>query len=140
MKILVVSHGEFAKGILSSVQMIVGEQKDLMAFGIAPEEDREVLADKIRQVLDSKQTDEEMLIVSDLFHGTPFNVCVELSEHYKFQHITGINLPLLLEILMDRTMGKNVKEISEHVMEDAASTVKDVNKLLENSSEDEEEE
>lgn len=135
MKVIVVSHGDMAKGICNSVQMLAGEQEDLLSFGLYPTEDREVLADKLRTVLDSVG-EEEVLILSDLFHGTPFNVCVELSEHYKFNHVTGINLPLLIEVVMDRTMGKTAQEICEHILQDAAGTVKDVNKLLENDSEE----
>lgn len=140
MKIILVSHGDFAKGIHNSVQMVAGQQEELYAFGIYPEEDKEALAERIRKVLDSRQENEEILILSDLFHGTPFNVCVELSEHYEFQHVTGINLGLLILALMDRIMGKNVKEISEHILQESVNTVKDVNKMLECSGEDDEEE
>ena len=37
MKVIVVSHGDFAKGILSSIQMLLGPQEDLPAFGLYPE-------------------------------------------------------------------------------------------------------
>lgn len=134
MEVIVVSHGDFAKGILSSVQMLLGSQEDLMAFGLYPEEDRDVLTEKVRGVLDSVKGGEEVIIASDLFHGTPFNVCVKLSEHYKFQHITGINLPLLIVIMMDRLAGNSAQEISNHVMQEAAGTVIYVNRILEMAS------
>ena len=61
---------------------------------------------------------EEVIIASDLFHDTSFNVYVKLSEHYKFKHITGINLPLLIVIMMDRLAGNSALEISNHVMQE----------------------
>lgn len=131
MKVIVVSHGDFAKGILSSVQMLLGPQKDLVAYGLYPEEDREVLLEKVRAELESVKDGEEVIITSDLFHGTPFNMCVKLSEHYKFEHITGINLPLLVVIMMDRLAGSSAQEISNHVMQEAAGTVIYVNRILE---------
>ena len=132
MKIVVVSHGPFADGLVSSVQMLVGAQQELLSFGLAPEEDRSTLQDKVRQVLE-RAGGEEVLVLSDLFHGTPldpFNVCVELMEHFSFRHITGINLPLLVSIIMNRNAGMSAEEICVQVLKEAAATVKDVNLLL----------
>ena len=137
MKIVVVSHGPFADGLVSSVQMLVGAQQELLSFGLAPEEDRSTLQDKVRQVLE-RAGDEEVLVLSDLFHGTPFNVCVELMEHFSFRHITGINLPLLVSIIMNRNAGMSAEEICVQVLKDAAATVKDVNLLLTENEGDEE--
>lgn len=137
MKIVVVSHGDFAEGIVSSVQMLVGVQEDLFAFGIAPEEDREVLRGKVRRVLETAG-EEDVLVLSDLFHGTPFNVCVELMEYFSFHHITGINLPLLVFIIMSRNAGLSAEDIRKRTLREAAGTVKDVNLLLaENEGEEE---
>ena len=136
MKIVVVSHGPFAEGIVGSVQMLVGAQSGLLAFGLAPEEDRTQLQEKVRQVIESADG-EEVLILSDLFHGTPFNVCVELMEHFSFHHMTGINLPLLVAIIMSRNAGLSASEICAQVMQEAAGTIKDVNLLLAADEEDE---
>jgi hypothetical protein len=137
MKIVVVSHGPFAEGIVGSVQMLVGAQAGLLAFGLAPEEDRSQLRDKVQKVLESAR-DEEVLVLSDLFHGTPFNVCVELMEHFSFHHITGINLPLLVAIIMSRNAGMGAGEIRAQILQEAAGTVKDVNLLLTEHEGDEE--
>lgn len=136
MKIIMVSHGDFSKGLLNSVQMLVGEQEDLVAYGLYPQEDREVLQKKIQGELEQKTAGEEVLLLSDIFHGTPFNVGVELMEHYDFYHITGINLSLLVEIIMERSLGKSAAQICENVMAQALSTIKDVRKLLEEAEEE----
>lgn len=130
MKIIVVSHGDFAKGLINSAQMLVGEQEELQAYGIYPTEDRSILSDKIEKILSNKKDGEEILILSDIFHGTPFNVCVELMEHYEFYHLTGINLPLMVEILLQRSAGSNVFQISKKVMQEASNTIKDVTQLI----------
>ena len=132
MKIVVVSHGPFADGLVSSVQMLVGAQQELLSFGLAPEEDRSTLQDKVRQVLE-RAGGEEVLVLSD-----PFNVCVELMEHFSFRHITGINLPLLVSIIMNRNAGMSAEEICVQVLKEAAATVKDVNLLLTENEGDEE--
>lgn len=140
LKIIVVSHGDFARGILNSVQMLAGKQADVVAFGLYPHEDREILQEKVRAELEHAAPGEEVLVLSDLFHGTPFNVCVNLRKDYDFEHITGINLPLFIEIIMDRMAGKSAREICEEVVPHAADTVKDVNALLGQEDEEESEE
>lgn len=130
MKIIVVSHGDFAKGLINSAQMLVGEQEELQAYGIYPTEDRSILSDKIEKILSNKKDGEEILILSDIFHGTPFNVSVELMENYEFYHLTGINLPLMVEILLQRSAGSNVFQISKKVMQEASNTIKDVTQLI----------
>ena len=140
MKVIVVSHGDLARGLVGSAQMLAGEQENLLAFGLYPKEDREVLEEKIRGELENTPPNEEVLILSDIFHGSPFNVCVRLSEHYAFRHVTGINLPMLIEVLMDRLGGKRAEEICSHILEDAPSTIKDVNKLLSEEKDGEDDE
>lgn len=137
MKIIVISHGDFAAGIVGSVQMLTGKQEKLLAYGLYPEEEREVLEGKLERELASTAEGEEVLVLSDIFHGSPFNAAVNLTRNHFFYHLTGINLPLLVEIIMDRMIGKNAASICEHVINDAPGTIKDVNKLL--LEEDEEE-
>lgn len=135
MKIIVVSHGDFSKGLVSSVQMVVGEQKDLVAYGVYPQEDREELTKKIKHELVSKSTDEDVLVLSDIFHGTPFNVSVALMEYYDFYHVTGVNLPMLVEILMKRSAGNSCEEICDEIISIGAASMKDVRNLLKESEE-----
>ena len=59
-------------------------------------------------------------------------------EHFSFRHITGINLPLLVSIIMNRNAGMSAEEICVQVLKEAAATVKDVNLLLTENEGDEE--
>ena len=49
MKVIVVSHGSYARGLVDTAQMIAGEQEDLEAFGLDPEESVDTLREKIRE-------------------------------------------------------------------------------------------
>ena len=129
MKIIVVSHGSYAKGLVDTVQMIAGEQDDLEAFGLEPEESVETLKDQIRQSIEQTSAGEEILILTDLFYGSPFNVVVSLMSEYDLYHITGINLPLIMEVVMGRYAGKNAKQLCEELLKKAPDTVKDVREL-----------
>jgi mannose PTS system EIIA component len=129
-KIILVSHGPFSKGLLESVQMILGEQKDIVAYGLFPHETTEDLLMKIEAELTQNQ-EEEYLFLSDLYCGSPFNAVLRLMEKYDVYHVTGISLPLLLEAVLARNSGATAAEVSDKIVEISKDSVKDIKKLLE---------
>lgn len=139
MKVIAVSHGSFSKGLVESVQMLVGEQEDLTAYGLYPEQTVQTLTEQLEEELKKTPEGEEVLFLTDLFHGSPFNAVVSLMRDYKFHHITGINLPLAITILLERSTADSVEELCRKAEETAAETVIYVNKLFEENEEDEEE-
>lgn len=141
MKIVVISHGDFAKGIINSVQMLAGEQKNLKAYGLYPEEDRKVLEKKIEQeLIVAREENEEVLVLSDIFHGSPFNAAVELMKNYDFYHVTGINIALLVLAILERAMGTSAADICNKMLAEFSHTVQDARKLLNEEIDDTEDE
>ena len=51
------------------------------------------------------------------FHGSPFNAVVSLMRNHEFHHITGINIPLAVEVMMGRYADKSAEEICRGIME-----------------------
>ncbi len=129
MQFIMVSHGDLAKSILESAQMIVGEQDKASTFGLHPAEDVSTLRSEIETKL-KEIGSEDVIIFTDLYHGSPFNVVVSLMGEYKFHHLTGMNLGLILEALMMRLQDKTVDEICEKLIKVAPTTFVDVNKQL----------
>jgi mannose/fructose/sorbose-specific phosphotransferase system IIA component len=129
MKIILVSHGSYSRGLLESVQMVLGAQENLVAYGLFPEETPAVLTEKLEKEI--KETGEtEILFMTDLFHGSPFNCVVSLMRDYKFHHITGINLPLLIEAIMNRNGGVSAEDVCDRIIEMAPGTIMNVGKYL----------
>lgn len=137
MKVIVVSHGGFSKGLVESVQMLVGEQEDLVAYGLYPEQTVQSLTEELEKELKNTPEGEEVLFLTDLFHGSPFNAVVSLMRDYKFHHVTGINLPLAITIMLERSCTDSVAELCEKVEKMAAETVMYVDKLFEEKEEEE---
>lgn len=140
MKVIVVSHGTFAKGIVDGVQMLTGEQENLLAYCLYPKQTVDELAAQLEEELKKTPEGEEVLFLTDLFHGSPFNAVVSLMRNYKFSHITGVNIPLLITIMLERYDGKSAKEICEAALEESANSIIYVDKMLEGVNDDEEEE
>lgn len=129
MKVIVVSHGSYARGLVDTVQMIAGKQEDLEAFGLEPEESVDTLKEKIRQSIEQASQEEEILILTDIFYGSPFNTVISLMPEYDLYHVTGINLPLMMEVIMGRISGKHAEEICKELLKAAPDTVRDVREL-----------
>ena len=94
MKVIAVSHGSYSKGLVDSVQILVGEQENLVAYGLFPEQTVATLTEQLEREVNDTPEGEEILFLTDLFHGSPFNAVVSLMRNHEFHHITGINIPL----------------------------------------------
>ncbi|BDR57712.1 PTS sugar transporter subunit IIA [Xylocopilactobacillus apicola] len=130
MQFIMASHGSLAKSMLESAQMIVGQQNNVMTFGLYPEDDVDQLRERIEKHLKTLEG-EEIICFTDLYHGSPFNVVVQLMGQYKFHHLTGMNLSMILEALMMRQNSENtIQDICDTVMSEAPATFMDVNKQL----------
>lgn len=130
MKVILVSHGSFSKGLYETMDMVLGKQENLTYVGLYPHQGVDVLQKAIENEIVSAQPGEEILILTDLFYGSPFNAVVQLMNKYDLYHLTGINVPLLMEILLMRGNGKKAEEICAEAMKLAGSTVQDVRMYL----------
>ena len=130
MKIILVSHGSYSKGLYETMEMVLGPQEDLSYVGLYPEQGIDELKANIVKELNKADEGEEVLVLTDLFYGSPFNAMVQLMNTYGVYHMTGINVPLLMEILLMRGNGKTASEICEETLKLATNTVSDVRKYL----------
>lgn len=103
MKILLTSHGYFAKGILQSYEMIAGAT-DKISSVILDEEGIGKFSKLLREKLDEILKSDDVIILCDIKGGTPYNesFTYALSHQDKVRVVAGLNLPMLIEIgLMD---------------------------------------
>jgi PTS system mannose-specific IIA component len=97
---LIVSHGAFAEGLGDAAQMIMGEQDNLVTLGLQPDQSPENLKSKMKSAVERLDQGEGVLVLVDLFGGTPGNTAAYLLQmENELEVLTGINLPLLLELL-----------------------------------------
>lgn len=105
--IILASHGDFAQSALKSLEMIAGQQSNVLALGLYPGKnlvDFYAEVDKASQQLD---TSNGLFIITDILGGTPSNAArMFLVKHSKMLvHVfTGLNLPTLLETAFDRKL------------------------------------
>ena len=123
--IVLASHGAFAAGIAESAQMLFGEQKDLAAAVLKPDEGPDDIKKKMEDAIASFSDQEQVLFIIDLWGGTPFNQANGLiAGHDNWVIVTGMNLPMVVEALTQRMMGKKAREIAKAVVDPAIAGIK----------------
>ncbi|UYP01254.1 PTS sugar transporter subunit IIA [Oceanotoga sp. DSM 15011] len=101
--IILVSHGNFANGILSSAEMIIGKQKYVDIVNFVDGESLDDLDKKIHSSIDKLRGLEGIFILCDIVGGSPFKQSSIISLKYNNVRVVGgINLPILLEVFMNR--------------------------------------
>lgn len=124
--IILASHGEFAKGILQSGAMIFGEQENVKAVTLMPSEGPDDLKAKMKDAIASFDNQDEVLILVDLWGGTPFNQANSLFEEHKdkWAIVAGMNLPMVIEAYASRSSMESAQEIAAYILKTAKEGVK----------------
>lgn len=127
--IIIASHGEFAAGIHQSGQMIFGEQEKVQVVTFMPSEGPDDLYAKLNAAVDSFDADDEVLVLADLWSGSPFNQASRVAGERpdrKFAIITGLNLPMLIQAYTERLMDASagVEKVAANIIKEARDGIK----------------
>lgn len=131
--IILASHGDFADGILHSSTMIFGEQDNIKAVSISPSEGPDDLQKKLKDAVSALDNQDDVLLLVDLWGGTPFNQTNVLWEENKekWAVVSGLNLPMLIEALGSRLAMESAHEIAEQIINTAREGIKVMPETLE---------
>ena len=127
--IIIASHGEFAAGIHQSGSMIFGEQEKVQVVTFMPNEGPDDLYAKFNDAVASFDANDEVLVLADLWSGSPFNQASRVmgeNPDRKFAIITGLNLPMLIQAYTERMMDANVgvEAVVANIIKEAKEGVK----------------
>jgi len=124
--IIVTGHGRFSEGMLSSLSMIAGNTEALIGVNFLESESTEDL-DKnlLNAYTELRKTCEGVIIVCDLYGGSPFKSAAMLSvEQENISVLAGINLASCLELIFARLSETNAQTLADSMLE------KDTNRLI----------
>ena len=115
--IILASHGDFAKGILQSGEMIFGTQPNVKAVTLQPSEGPDDIRAKMEEAITTFENPEQVLFMVDLWGGTPFNQTSGLINGHEdtWAVVTGLNLPMLIDAFASRMSMESAQEIAAHV-------------------------
>ena len=127
--VIVVSHGLLCKELIASAEMIAGEQEDVCAIGLQPGCNLKDFQEEIDAAFKKASEHGRFLVLTDLMYGTPFNIVTSFMIEYDCDHFSGINLPILLEVLTSRNC-KTLPEICTIIKTEGKHSFIYVNDLL----------
>ena len=96
--IVIVAHLRLGEELLAAAELIVGKLKQFEAVSINPTEGVEEIREKISAAIRKVDRGKGILILTDMFGGTPSNISLSFLEEWKIEVITGVNLPMLLKL------------------------------------------
>jgi len=114
--LIILTHCQIAEELVKAASLIVGEIPACIAIGISPEERVESIAERVEQALAGVDDGDGVLILTDLFGGTPSNVGLSFLQEKKVEVVSGANLPMLLKLSLGR-QGKELKEAAREARE-----------------------
>ncbi len=101
--VVVVSHGRLADEFVAATEHVVGPMDAFLAVCIGPDDDMEKRRADIRQAIADADRGEGVLVLTDMFGGTPSNLAISLLETGKVEVIAGVNLPMLIKLAEARS-------------------------------------
>ncbi|MEN7536951.1 PTS sugar transporter subunit IIA [Aurantiacibacter flavus] len=112
--LILVTHGQLAREFVAAMEHVVGKQAAVVPVCIGPHDDMEVRRKDIADAIAEVDTGTGVIILTDLFGGTPSNLAISLLDPGRTEVIAGINLPMLIRLAGAR------KELSLHAAAEAA--------------------
>lgn len=100
--IVIVAHGGLAGEYLSAVEHVVGQQDGIYAINIAAEDDRATKQKEICDAADASDTGHGVVIVTDMFGGSPSNLSLRACSPDNRRILYGANLPMLVKLAKSR--------------------------------------
>ena len=113
---ILVTHGQLAVEFVNAMEHVVGSQDDIATVCIGPQDDMEARRKEIARAIETVDSGNGAVILTDLFGGTPSNLAISLLQPGRTEVIAGINLPMLIRLAGAR------KELD---LEGAASAARD---------------
>lgn len=101
--IVLVTHGRLAYEMLNVAQHVVGPQKGVECVGINPDDDTELKRHEILEKTAAVDTGDGVIVITDMFGGTPSNLAISIMEERNVEVISGMNIPMLVKLMRERS-------------------------------------
>lgn len=96
--IILVTHGRLAEEFAAALVHVVGPQQQLAAVCIGPDDDMEARRQEILAQVKTVDRGDGVVLLTDMFGGTPSNLAISVLDHGKVEVIAGVNLPMLIKL------------------------------------------
>lgn len=127
--LILVTHGRLAEQFVEAMEHVVGPQDNLATVCIGPDDDVEQRRTDIADAITQVDGGDGVIVLTDLFGGTPSNLAISLLDAGKVEVIAGINLPMLIRLAGARK-SMNVNEAVQAAQEAGRNYITVASELL----------
>lgn len=117
--VIVVTHHTLAEHLIATAEFIVGPNPDVVGVSISQKDDIEAVRKNLVEMIGRfRKEGKQVLILTDMFGGTPSNVCLALYEPGQVEIVSGVNLPILLKLAGGlKNCDKELREVASEMSE-----------------------
>lgn len=128
--VVVVTHGQLAAELVNAAEAIVGDLPRFAAVSIGWHDDTDDARDEIRQAIARLQSDSGVLVLTDMFGGTPTNLGLSFVEPDRVEVVTGVNLPMLIKLSSLRPAQPELLAVARELRETGRNAIHVASDLL----------
>ena len=111
--LVIVTHGALAREFVSALEHVVGPQERLETVCIGPDDNMETRRQDILDAVGRVETGKGVIVLTDMFGGTPSNLAISILKEANVEVIAGVNLPLLVKLSGVRKTSKLAEAVVE---------------------------
>jgi PTS system mannose-specific IIA component len=119
---LVVTHGHLGQELVAAAEMIVGEVAHIQSVSIGWHDDVNDARKDIEKRISEVESGMGVLILTDMFGGTPSNIAISLHDPGKIEVVTGVNLPMIIKIASQKE-GESLNSLARVVRDQGRSSI-----------------
>jgi PTS system mannose-specific IIA component len=112
--VVVVAHFNLAREMVAATELIVGKQERFEYVDIFPDEDVEKIKKMVVDALKRVDSRDGILVLTDMFGGTPSNISLSFLEEGRVEVVTGVNLPMLIKLVTYR-QNKTLSDLANFI-------------------------
>ena len=124
-KILIITHGDLGGTLKDVAADIIGPDEDVMVYGIQRSQCISDIKNGMENLISSMVKENEVLVFTDMFGGTPSNISVPFMDNEKVEIVTGVNLPMLVTACSLKKRMQGVRELAEKISDEGIKSIID---------------
>ena len=126
---VIISHGQVANELVAAAEAVVGDLAHVTAVSIGWHDDVELAQDEIRRAIEKVSSGSGVLLLTDMFGGTPTNIAAMFLKEDEVEIITGVNLPMVIRVASNSTE-TSLRELAREVEEQGRAAICQAGLLL----------
>ena len=128
---VIVSHGQVANELLSAAETVVGPLRHIAAVSIGWHDDVEIAKNEIDRAIKLVSVGAGVLILTDMFGGTPTNISAMFLKEDEVEIVTGVNLPMVIKLASEDSSEMTLADLAREVEEQGKQSIYRTSVLLE---------